>query len=299
MNNLSYLMIAGCCVCATLSLPRSILAAPPPAVSEPATEPRTVRLELDVEDLGDKGIGLDQTVREQLSPPLRQANFELVTTTDVEVEAEVTLLIRFRALESGVYDYGVHFEFIDAGGSEPAIEWVDCHMCVDARLMPMLEEQTPALLAALAARVAEPSHVPAPVRVRERVAVRDDAATEVVEGEDIADAGPEPTPITGLGIGGSVVAGLGVGALIWGGVELSRGVVVGDTRGLHIISVDHRPAGYALVVSGTTALVGGVISLAVDLARQAKRRDQARVGHARFYPLLTPSRAGFGVTGEF
>lgn len=295
MNKPLQTLTAASSLCAALLFPHPGLAAPATAEHEA----RTVRLEVDVEDLGDRGIGLDQAIRDQLGQQIERAEFELVDEGEAagEAEAAVTLSVRFRALQSGDYDYGVHFEFIDEDGRVPAIEWVDCHMCVDARLMPVLDEQTPALLAALDARLADPVQVPAPVPVL--VPVRADRADQTVPARDLGEE-PEHRAITGLGITGSVIAWVGIGALIGGGVELSRGVIVetntGNERGERI---DHRPAGYMLIGVGSTALVAGVVMLAVDLARQTKKRKQLRAGQAGVYPMFTPDGAGLGVLGKF
>ncbi|WP_172301991.1 hypothetical protein [Pseudenhygromyxa sp. WMMC2535] len=251
-----------------------------------------MKLEVDVDDLGDNGIGLDQAISERLEPHITKADFELAGEGD---DAAMTLRVRFRVLESGDYDYGIHFEFIDGQSQEPAIEWVDCHMCVDARLMPVLDERTPALVAALDARAAELEREAAETSEP----VDEGPSGEGSPEEGAPDAGPAPKPLTGLGIGGIVLAGLGAGGLIWGGVELSRGVVVEESRNNLRERVDHRPAGYTLIAVGSTALVTGAVLLAVDLSRQSKKRKQARERQAHFYPVLTPDGAGLGVSGKF
>lgn len=289
MNTSLQTMIAGSCMFATLVLSRPGLAAP----STVAPSPRTVRLEIDVEGLGDTGIGLDQIVRRQLGPQLTQADFELVDQDNVE--AAVTLQVRLRALESGEYDYGVHFDFIDGGRHIPAIEWVDCHMCVDARLIPMLDARAPELLMALEHRITEAAPAPAPTSAP--LAASENPGP--VDTPGLAEPEPQSHVITRRGIGGLVLAGLGVGGLIWSGVELSRGVVTMDNGNERIRYVDHRPAGYALIVGGTTALVGGAVLVFSDLSRQARRRNQLHASQPRVYPLLSPTGAGLGVIGRF
>ncbi|PRQ09169.1 hypothetical protein [Enhygromyxa salina] len=273
-------MFASCWVCAAaLLLPHSSHATPPPA----DTRDRSVCLEVDVEGLGDSGIGLDQTVRAQLGPRITQAGFVLVAAD----EATVVLQVRFRALQSGDYDYGVHFELVDHDQREPVIEWVDCHMCVDARLMPLLDEQTPKLLAALDARVAavepEPRSVPPPVLMPAR-----DVETGEIVAEPDRSVEPPPRRITTVGISGAVIAGIGVGVLIGAGRELSRGVVVDDVGREQVVRVDHRPSGYVLLGVGTTAVAAGLTMLLVDVGRQT-----------RLYPLASRDDAGLGVIGKF
>ncbi|KIG14938.1 hypothetical protein DB30_06240 [Enhygromyxa salina] len=249
------------------------MAAPPTA--SPA--PRTVRLEVDADELGDKAIGMSQMIVDRVGPRVRAATFELVGDGD---PAEMVLRVRLRVLKSGEYDYGVHFEFVDdGGGREPAIEWVDCHVCVDARLIPVLDEQLPALLMSLEARV-------------EALADAREAGA--------ADETPPPKVITGLGIGGAIVAAVGVGVLIGGGVEVSRGVVLEDGLDEQGVRTDHRAPGYALVGVGAAALVAGVILLGVDLGVQAKKRKQrAGAGQARVFPLVHSTSVGLGVSGKF
>ncbi|PRQ03829.1 hypothetical protein ENSA5_11980 [Enhygromyxa salina] len=279
------LIASGACVCVALMFPRPGLAAAPTA--EP--QARTVKLEIDVEELGDKGIGLDQTIREQLGPRIAQAEFEIVEGGD----AAVTLELRFRELPSGEYDYGIHFEFIDGDRREAAIEWVDCHMCVDARLLPVLNEHTPALLAALVAEVAQFEAVE-PVEV-----LRPERGADETLGAGDRGEPREPRRITGLGVSGSIIAGLGVGALIGAGIELGRGVIVEPSARELRETTDHLSPGYALLGVGGSALVAGVTMLAVDLGRQAKKRRQGRVQEAGVYPVFSRAGVGLGVTGKF
>lgn len=263
------------CLCAAISFARPSLAAPPVG-----PDPRTVRLHVDVDELGDKGIGLGEKILEHIEPRIAAANFRIV---EDDADAATVLRIRFHALKSSQYDYGVHFEFVQGDSREPAIEWVDCHMCVDARLIPVLDEQLPALLLALDERAEEL-----------RAAGSEDRGGEPEPVE------PMPRPITGLGIGGSIVAALGVGALIGGSVELSRGVVTDVVPTEQRKVTDHRPPGYTLVGVGATALVVGLAMLGVDLAAHSKaRKARAQNKRAHVFPLLAPGRVGLGISGRF
>lgn len=117
--------------------------------------------------------------------------------------------------------------------------------------------------------------------------------------DDETDDAAEPNALTGLEIGGATMIGLGIGSLIWGSVELSRGVVVEDSGRERRERVNHRPAGNALIAVGAAAFVAGAVMLAVDWDRQPRQRKQGRGGAARFYPIFGTGGAGLGVSGTF
>jgi hypothetical protein len=270
-------MFTVCCLCIALAMARPSLAAAPPTTAEPA--PRTVHLKVDVDELGDRGIGLDKVIFDELGPQIAEAGFELV-----DEDAATVLLVRLRPLESSKYDYGLHFEFVEGGHRTPAVEWVDCHLCSDAKLIPALDARLPALILALDARA-------------EELAAE---ATGDGDGGEGHEPDPEPKAITGLGIGGSVIAGLGIGTLIGGSIELSRGVVTESSGEQDRKRTDHRPPGYALVGVGATALVAGIVMLGVDLAAQSKKRKARTKGErTQVIPVLTPETIGIGVAGRF
>jgi hypothetical protein len=160
-------------------------------------------------------------------------------------------------------------------------------MCVDARLIPVLDEKLPALLLALDSRAKALEAAGNPV-------------VDEGPGEPPASETPPPKVITGLGIGGSIFAALGVGTLVGAGVELSRGIVVEESTGEQRMRTDHQTPGYALVGVGATALVAGVILLGVDLGVQAKKRKQrASASQTSVFPILQPASVGVGVSGKF
>jgi hypothetical protein len=268
--------ITACCLCAALAVAHPSLAAAAPE-SETQPGPRTLSLQVNVDELGDKAIGLDDVIVKQIAPKITEAGFVLVG----EDEAATVLLVRLRPLKSSPYDYGVHFEFVEDGHRQPAVEWVECHLCIDSTLIPLLDDRLPAVILSLEARAKELAAEPAG------------------EGAEPVDA-PKPKPITGLGIGGVVVAGVGIGALIGGGVELSRGLVVEEPTTDERRRVDHRPPGYVLVGVGATALIAGAVMLGVDLAAQSKKRKaRASAPRTQVVPLLGPASVGLGVVGKF
>ena len=101
-----------------------------------------------------------------------------------------------------------------------------------------------------------------------------------------------------MGFAGIGVAVLGVGALVWGGVELSRGVVTDGLANEQRRLVDHGPRGTALVGVGAASLVVGAVLLGVDLGLRSKQRKQARSNTA-VAPFWTPGHAGISVAGRF
>lgn len=268
------------CFAAGVLSPRHGLAAPPAASDEAST--RAVALEVDISAVGEHAQGLDEKIRETLQPKLEEANFGLVD------DAPLVLRVRLRTLESGPRDYGVHFEFVEADGSvDMAIEWVDCSFCADARLLPLLEAQAPALIDA----------------IEERAKATAQAANGNDDGSAVVDDRPEVRPVKPLGPLGHAGIGvtvLGLGATIVGAVELSRGRVYdspGD--GYDLSGTDHRPPGYALVGVGAAATVAGLVILGVDAGRRAKQRKQSTTSRALIIPSITPSGVGVGVIGRF
>jgi hypothetical protein len=235
-------------------------------------------LKVNVDELGDRAIGLDADILERLAPRIAEADFVLAD----EDGAATVLQVRLRQLQSGEYDYGVHFEFVDDGHRTPVVDWVECRLCVDETLISILDDRLPAVILALDERAKKLT------------------AESAGDGGEPDDAASMPKPITGLGIGGAIIAGLGVGALIGGGVELSRGVVVESVGEPQRRVTDHRPPGYALVGVGAAALVAGVVMLGVDLAVQSKKRKApAPAERTHLFPLLTPTSVGIGLAGKF
>jgi hypothetical protein len=92
---------------------------------------------------------------------------------------------------------------------------------------------------------------------------------------EITPVPPRPRPtLTGLGWAGVAVAGTGlvvgaVGAGVW-----SKGRVFDSEPGSRewLTGTDYRPPGIALVATGSALLVGGIVMLAIDVARARHRR---------------------------
>jgi hypothetical protein len=107
--------------------------------------------------------------------------------------------------------------------------------------------------------------------------------SEPVEAPILRD---EPALLGPVGYVGIASSALGLGAAIAGGVFLHRGeVVVGEPLGPTIETVDHRPAGLALIGTGLGVMVLGNILLGVDLGILRKHRTEK-----------TAQLVGFGAT---
>ncbi|MFO7567810.1 MAG: hypothetical protein R6X02_34540, partial [Enhygromyxa sp.] len=135
------------------TLSATLLAASPPAPTlllapEGA---RKVHVEVDASALGPDGEGMDGLIQENLLPKLQEAGFELVDGGEEGIE----LRVRFEALRLEKFDYGVHFEFVEGDRVEAATQWVACLGCMDAKLLPLLEEKAAGVIAALEERVSE------------------------------------------------------------------------------------------------------------------------------------------------
>ncbi|PRP92656.1 hypothetical protein ENSA5_48380 [Enhygromyxa salina] len=118
-------------------------------------------------------------------------------------------------------------------------------------------------------------------------------------GADIDVEGPAPKPSSGLDVGGSVAVALGVATLVWGGVELSRGVVVQGGGRERRVLIDHRAAGNALIAVGATAFITGAVLLAFDWDQSTRTRKKRRAGPANFYPVFGTHGAGLAVAARF
>jgi len=238
-------------------------------------------LSVDVEQLPEEERSVGPVVVEQMRGILEDAGFEVA-----EGGEGTALRVRLRQMEAGDRNYGLHFEFVDGGEAEPAVEWTDCVFCTEARMLQKLESIGPDLVAAIDARGAGGTEVEA----------------DVGEDEDggTGAAGPPPKPIGALGYVGVGAASLGIGATIAGAVEISRGVVVESDGNEQRDRIDHRSPGIALVGVGVTVMVVGLAILAVDLGVRAKKRKlQAPRAQTRLFPIFTHESVGLGVFGTF
>lgn len=120
------------------------------------------------------------------------------------------------------------------------------------------------------------------------------APMPAASGEAVPVPASRRPSLTALGWSGVAVAGVGlvasaVGAGIW-----SKGEVIDvDSRDEQwLVGRDYRPPGIALVATGGAVLVGGVVMLAVDLARARHRRVQVMAAFDRV-------GVSAGITGRF
>jgi hypothetical protein len=267
--------------------PRLAVASSPESEAPPASSETKVKIALvvDAAAIDDEfRHQLEVITTRQLQPALEEAGYEV---TDGFVD--LALQVRYTPVEAGQFrDHGIHFEVIKGKSVEPAIQWVLCNACGQVRLEELLTETTPQLIEALNKATETPS-------------------TQTPEGHHNDDPNgsnndsqpvelPKPIgPMGGVGIG---VAAVGLGVLIWGGVELSRGVVIDDRGNEQRSLVDHRPRGNALLGVGAASLVVGAVLLGVDLGLRSKQRKQARSKTA-VAPFFTPQSVGIGVAGQF
>lgn len=259
----------------------------PTLVAAPAADateqPRSVHVSVDVTELGPKGVGVDGLVLDKLTAKLQEAGFEVV-----EASAEaVQLRVRFVGLRVDKFDYGIHFELVDGDAVEPVIQWVACLLCVDANLLPLLDEHSPALIEALDRRLAGSATVEGEGEGEGAgdSTIGVDAVPEV--GEPIAVIGP----VGGVGIG---VAALGLGAVVWGSVELGRGRVYEDGSSANPDRswTDHRLRGRALLGAGLGGVALGTALIVTDVVIRAKRRKQAREQTGIVVPMAAPEGIG-------
>jgi hypothetical protein len=264
---------------------------PPSGSSGSAAAATPIHVEVDVSALGPEGTGVDRLVLDALTPSLEAAGYTL--SAAALADRAVNLRVRFEVLRLDRFDYGLHFELIDGDTVEPAIAWVACLGCMDAKLLPLLDEHTPALLDALA-------RDPAALEDLAAGAAGESSAGVVEPSDPPADRDPQLARIGPLGYVGIAVGVLGLGASVGGAVELSRGRVVtpGD-RGYAREGVDHRPAGIALISVGVAATVAGVAMLGVDLGRRAKQRRRDHGASAVVVPVPSPTGVSLGIVGKF
>gem|GEM_PF-1621626 len=283
-------------------------AAPGPEAPTPGLPGPTIRvaLEADVSELGELGHGLGKKMIEQLQDDFEAAGIEVV---GVGEPADVALRIRIRVLESDEWDYGLHFEFVgeDKKRTRSAIDWFDCHLCVDARMFPRLDAVAPDLIAAIEREVASMAEVGDS---------GDNDGSGDTEGGGSSDSGedsdtgedpdggsepppPKPKPIGALGFAGVAGLALGTGLGIAGVVELPRGVALGQSDATPFLDeIDHRTPGLVLLGVGAAVFVAGAVMLGIDVGTRAKKRrpDTARL------PTVSPlvgRITGLGVAGKF
>ena len=266
-----------------------------------ARDVHRITFEVDWSELGKRGGGLDNKVREHLRPSFEAAGLQFVALDD---DPELHLRLRLRVLESDRWDFGLHFEFVDGDQVEPAVEWVDCYLCMDARMFPRLDELSPRVIANTLERLEDDA------------ASSDEGETGGESGDDDGGAGddgpsdgdgngdggepaPPPKTIGPLGFAGIVGLGLGAGLTIGGGVEISRGVHFSPIPEdlLRRTRVDDRTPGLVLLGIGVPVIVAGALMLGIDLARRSK----ARKNHPNMalLPLLGPQTNGLTFVGRF
>gem|GEM_PF-3940732 len=249
--------------------------APTPTVTADLDD-RQVWIEVDNSELGKQGIGLDLVVLDKLSPEFLAAGYTPVSTPLQGPHVR----IRFEVLQLDRYHYGIHFEIVDGDHVEAARKWVACMTCVDAKLIPEIEDNAGILIKALGERrnpqVEGPSEVPA------------------------APVEPPVKSIGPVGFAGIAVATLGAGALVAGAVEYSRGTIQSSRNYGPLTTTEHRPVGGGLLGGAVAGLAGGLSLILADvIPRAMARRRQASLGTPSLSPVLTSSFVGGTYTQRF
>ena len=281
-------LVASLSAALSIGAPRFAVASSPESEAPSASAETKVKIALVVDTSAiDEEFRhqLEVITTRQLQPALEEAGYEV---TDGFVD--LALQVRYAPVEAGQFrDHGIHFEVIKGKNVEPAIQWVLCNACGQVRLEELLTETTPQLVEALK----KATQTPATQNTEE--GTHDDNPNGSNNDTQPVEL-PKPIgPMGGVGIG---VAAVGLGVLIWGGVELSRGVVIDGLENEQRRLIDHRPRGNALVGAGAASLVVGIVLLGVDLGLRSKQRKQARSKTA-VAPFFTPQSAGIGVAGQF
>ena len=266
----------------------SLVRASPPEPEAPTASPETnaqIGLVVDASAIDEEYRGqLEVVTQRKLEPALEEAGYEIAAGV-----VDIAVRVRFTPIEGGQSrDHGMHFEFIRGDEVEPAIQWVLCNSCGQARLEQLLADSTPRLIEALDIAV-------------------DEAASQTDGGAE--DGGPEDTqaatvpkpigPIGGVGIG---VAAAGLGTLVWGAVELSRGKVYDQESGVshpYRPWTDHTPRGRILLGLGIGGAAVGAAILITDLVLRSKKRRSAKKDTGLLIPLMSPNALGMGWIQRF
>lgn len=281
-------------IASIVSLTLVLAAAPNVALAQaPSAEhdgPRPIRLEVDPDAIGERALGLEKMLQEQLAPVFEDNGVELVGPERSDApRVRVRIGGKFKEVE--LFDYQLNFELVEGDQVVTLIEPVPCAACYDDVIVPTIAQQVPALVEAVAnASAAEP----------EGPSTGGDGDGGEGDG-DTSEPPPSPIgPLGGVGIG---VAALGLGAVVWGAVDLSRGRVDDDPPGSDLATrqtwTDYGPRGALLLGVGIGGVVVGGAMLAVDVVIRAKKRKNAKKRSGALIPILTPRSAGLGWVQRF
>jgi hypothetical protein len=249
---------------------------------------KVVTIQIDVTSLPEEERGVAPVVLGELRTTLEGAGHQV---SDEPTPGAIVLRARLRHMEAGNRNYGIHFEFMDGDRAAPAMEWVECIFCTEARVLERIRESAPDLLAAVERQVPKTS-------------AESDTGDET-GGEPIDDVGPGPAkvkPIGPLGFAGIGVATLGLGAVVWGAVDLGRGRVYDNSHagiGTRRPWTDFGPRGTALLGAGIGGVVLGGALLVTDLAIRSKKRKSLGTSAGVVTPMLSPQSLGLGWTQRF
>lgn len=270
-----------------------------------STRPTRVRIQVDAQAIGDRGLGLEGAVTKQLRASFEAGGVELLDPLEPEQSGESgepresgesgqpdgtdAALIRIRiggkAENVQLFDYLLYFDRIQGNTATQLIEPVVCKECFDHALYDALVAQVPAVLDALG---------PAP-----------SASAGASNPSEVAITPPRstpPKPLGPLGGAGIGVAALGLGAIIWGAVDLSRGRVYDQDPSALMFErswTDYGPRGQAWLGVGVASFAVGGALLITDILLRSKRRKHHGQQAGTLVPLGSARNPGLSWVRRF
>src|SRR5690606_34963057 len=113
--------------------------------AEADESPRPVRLEFDAKAVGDRALGLEDLLLEDLGPVFEANGAMLVAPARDEAPlVRVRVAGQFKDIE--LFKYELHFELVDGDQVTKLIEPVECNECYDDTIVATIEPLVPGLL---------------------------------------------------------------------------------------------------------------------------------------------------------
>jgi hypothetical protein len=239
---------------------------------EPA--PRPVALDV-TSTVGDaEADGLEEEVGARVAAQLGRYDVE------IEPRAAVRLTVALRWRDDARTTYALDVA-LARQGEVMARDQRFCELCGSAALLEQVSF-------AVATVMLGDAPAPAPKPVQSQALTPSDPT------RDPPAAARRSPPLTGLGWAGVAFAAGATALLSAGGVLWARGERTRPHREHpgEIVVRDDRPMGIALVAAGASSLAAGVAMVAVDAARQRRRRFAVA-------PQVDPRSVGVTVQGRF